>query len=82
MGSSGAFGLSATRRKSERRCERRQNGIASHTFRTTARRARIPHCLTFWLKELPFALVLILTTLGVAYTSFSKQPTVGFFGRS
>ena len=28
------------------------------------------HRLSFWLKELPFALVLILTTLGVAYTSF------------
>jgi hypothetical protein len=35
--------------------------------------------LSFWLKELPFALVLILTTLGVAYTSFSKQPIVGFW---
>jgi len=34
--------------------------------------------LSFWLKELPFAVVLILTTLGVAYTSFSKQPIVGF----
>ena len=28
----------------------------------------------FWLKELPFSLVLILTLIGVAYTSFSKQP--------
>jgi hypothetical protein len=35
--------------------------------------------LSFWLKELPFALVLILTTLGVAYTSFTKQPIVGFW---
>ena len=35
--------------------------------------------LSFWLKELPFALVLILTTLGVAYTSFSKEPIVGFW---
>jgi hypothetical protein len=35
---------------------------------------RAAHRLSFWLKELPFALVLILTTLGVAYTSFSKQP--------
>jgi hypothetical protein len=38
--------------------------------------------LSFWLEELPFAPVLILTTLGVAYTSFSKQPIVGFFGSS
>jgi hypothetical protein len=37
------------------------------------------HRLSFWLKELPFALVLILTTLGIAYTSFSKQPIVGFW---
>src|SRR5580693_10072272 len=37
------------------------------------------HRLSFWLKELPFALVLILTTLGVAYTSFTKQPIVGFW---
>ena len=35
--------------------------------------------LSFWIRELPFALVLILTTLGVAYTSFSKQPIVGFW---
>ncbi|HSY57127.1 MAG TPA: hypothetical protein VK834_11800 [Bradyrhizobium sp.] len=40
---------------------------------------RATHRLTFWLRELPFALVLILTTLGVAYTSFSKQPIVGFW---
>ena len=39
---------------------------------------RIPRRLSFWLKELPFALVLILTTLGVAYASFTKQPIVGF----
>jgi hypothetical protein len=41
-----------------------------------------PHAarrLSFWLKELPFALVLILTTLGVAYTSFTKQPIVGYW---
>ena len=37
------------------------------------------HRLSFWLRELPFALVLILTTLGVAYTSFTKQPIVGFW---
>src|ERR1700675_4461572 len=35
--------------------------------------------LSFWIRELPFGLVLILTTLGVAYTSFSKQPIVGFW---
>jgi hypothetical protein len=33
----------------------------------------------FWLRELPFSLVLILTTVGVAYTSFSKQPITGYW---
>jgi hypothetical protein len=33
----------------------------------------------FWLRELPFSLVLILTLIGVAYTSFSKQPITGFW---
>jgi hypothetical protein len=32
-----------------------------------------PH-LSFWIRELPFSLVLILTIGGVAYTSFSKHP--------
>lgn len=35
--------------------------------------------LSFWIRELPFALVLILTTIGVAYTSFSKQPITGYW---
>jgi hypothetical protein len=40
---------------------------------------RATHRLSFWIKELPFALVLILTTLGVAYTSLTRQPLVGFW---
>jgi hypothetical protein len=35
--------------------------------------------LGFWIRELPFALVLILTTVGVAYTSFSKKPITGYW---
>jgi hypothetical protein len=35
--------------------------------------------LNFWIRELPFSLVLILTMIGVAYTSFSKQPITGFW---
>jgi hypothetical protein len=35
--------------------------------------------LNFWIRELPFSLVLILTMIGVAYTSFSKQPIVGYW---
>src|ERR1700689_841159 len=35
--------------------------------------------LNFWIRELPFSLVLILTMIGVAYTSFSKQPITGYW---
>jgi hypothetical protein len=34
---------------------------------------------SFWIRELPFTLVLILTIAGVAYTSFSKKPIVGYW---
>lgn len=34
---------------------------------------------SFWLGELPFTAVLILTLAGVAYTSFSKKPIVGYW---
>ena len=34
---------------------------------------------SLWLRELPFTLVLILTMLGVAYTSFSKQPIIVYW---
>jgi len=35
--------------------------------------------VSFWIRELPFSLVLILTMIGVAYTSFSKQPITGYW---
>ena len=35
--------------------------------------------LNFWIRELPFSLVLILTLIGVAYTTFSKQPIAGYW---
>jgi len=35
--------------------------------------------MSFWLRELPFTLVLILTIAGVAYTSFSKKPMIGYW---
>jgi len=38
-----------------------------------------PAHVSFWIKELPFTLVLILTIAGVAYTSFSKNPIVGYW---
>jgi hypothetical protein len=34
---------------------------------------------SFWIRELPFTIVLILTIAGVAYTSFSKQPIVAYW---
>ncbi len=35
--------------------------------------------LSFWIRELPFSIVLVLTLLGVAYISFSKQPITGYW---
>jgi hypothetical protein len=32
-----------------------------------------------WLKELPYVVVLILTLIGVAYTSFTKRPTTAYW---
>jgi hypothetical protein len=41
--------------------------------------ARQPPYGSFWLRELPYAVVLILTLFGVAYASFSRQPMVGYW---
>jgi hypothetical protein len=38
-----------------------------------------PHRPSLWVRELPFTLVLVLTILGVAYTSFSKQPIIRYW---
>jgi hypothetical protein len=35
--------------------------------------------LNFWIRELPFSLVLIFTMIGVAYTSFSKAPITWYW---
>ena len=35
--------------------------------------------VSFWVQELPFTLVLILTLVGVAYTSFSRKPITGYW---
>jgi hypothetical protein len=32
-----------------------------------------------WLRQLPYGVVLILTLLGVAYTSITKRPTIGYW---
>jgi hypothetical protein len=38
--------------------------------------AHPPHHVSFWVRELPFSLVLLLTLGGVGYTSFSKHPVL------
>ena len=37
---------------------------------------RPPRHPSLWIRELPFVVLLVLTILGVAYTSFSKKPLV------
>ena len=34
---------------------------------------------SFWIRELPFTIVLILTIAGVAYTTFAKQPIATYW---
>jgi hypothetical protein len=49
--------------------------------------SRVPHVAapheaqraSFWIRELPFTAVLVLTIAGVAYTSFSRKPIVGYW---
>jgi len=50
-------------------------------FRSTEHEATERHLprISFWIRELPFSVVLILTILGVAYTSFLKQPIMGYW---
>lgn len=38
-----------------------------------------PYRPGFWIRELPLAIVLLLTIAGVAYTSFSKTPIVAYW---
>jgi hypothetical protein len=42
-------------------------------------RPRQPPYVSFWLRELPYVVVLILTLFGVAYASFSRQSMVGYW---
>jgi hypothetical protein len=51
---------------------------ASSSVPHVAHPRRTAH-VSFWIRELPFTLVLILTIAGVAYTSFSKKPIVGYW---
>jgi hypothetical protein len=38
-----------------------------------------PPYVSFWLRDLPYVVVLILTLFGVAYASFSRQSMVGYW---
>src|ERR1700721_596590 len=38
-----------------------------------------PKPRSFWLRELPFTVVLILTIAGVAYTTFARRPIAGYW---
>ena len=51
---------------------------ASSSMPHVAQPRRTAH-VSFWIRELPFTLVLILTVAGVAYTSFSKKPIIGYW---
>jgi hypothetical protein len=44
-----------------------------------APRPLYPSHVSFWLRELPYVAVLILTLSGVAYASFSRQSMVGYW---
>jgi hypothetical protein len=41
--------------------------------------AQPPKPRSFWLRELPFTVVLILTIAGVAYTTFARRPIAGYW---
>jgi hypothetical protein len=45
---------------------------------TTAQERRLSG-VSSWLKELPYGVVLVLTLIGVAYTSFTKRPTTAYW---
>lgn len=38
-----------------------------------------PSPTSFWIRELPYILVFVLTILGVAYTSYTKKPILGYW---
>ena len=48
-----------------------EQGTVSHVVESQVAR--------FWLRELPYVVVLALTIFGVAYTSVSHQPLVGYW---
>jgi hypothetical protein len=51
--------------------ESENQSVVAHVFHSRIAR--------FWLRELPYIIVLALTIFGVAYTSVSHQPLVGYW---
>jgi hypothetical protein len=51
--------------------ESEEQGVVSHLVHSRIAR--------FWLRELPYIIVLALTIFGVAYTSVSHQPLIGYW---
>src|SRR6267154_2575052 len=56
-------------------------GVPRTEPRVEAGEPHAPHPppVSFWLRELPYVAVLILTLVGVAYASFSRQSMVGYW---
>jgi hypothetical protein len=52
---------------------------APHGAAPHASRSLYPAYVSFWVRELPYVVVLILTLFGVAYASFSRQSMVGYW---
>jgi hypothetical protein len=52
---------------------------APHGEAPHAPRPLYPPYVSFWVRELPYVVVLILTLFGVAYASFSRQSMVGYW---
>ena len=59
--------------------EQEPQAAPSSVAEVTAPPAAPPPPRSFWLRELPFTIVLILTIAGVAYTTFSKQTIAGYW---
>jgi hypothetical protein len=59
--------------------EQEPQAAPSSVPEVTAPPAAPPPPRSFWLRELPFTIVLILTIAGVAYTTFSKQTIAGYW---
>ena len=63
-------------------CRSARGSRNEHRSPAAPRHQASRNALSFWLRELPFSLVLVLTILGVAYTSFFKATDYWLLGSS